>query len=346
MTLPSPAEIRLLYPISSQKASFLEASRQTARAIVEKKSPRFTLLVGPCSVHDLDSTLEYGQKLATLSKELEVIFPIMRVFLEKPRTSVGWKGILQDPYLDGSYRIEEGLKMARQVLWELLEMNIPCATEFLDPMTAPYFDDCITWGVIGARTSSSQVHRQLASFLPFPVGFKNDLHGEIDTALGGIIASHMPHRRIGINEDGRMSALDAKGNPWAHLVLRGSQDRANYDPASVVRALHALEAHHLPPLLCIDCSHGNSQKQHALQRVAFQSVIEQRVKGNHAIIGAMLESHLFEGRQSLKLKEQPRYGVSVTDSCMGWEETKSLIVWADQSLKKAPLHLNELFQAT
>lgn len=330
MSFPSPHDVLSRYPLSLKQASLVESFRQTARDIIEQKQPRLALLVGPCSIHDLESTLEYGEKLALLSQDLKMIFPIMRVFLEKPRTSLGWQGLLQDPDLNESYHIEKGLYLARQVLWELTRRNIPCATEFLDPMTAPYLEDCITWGLIGARTSSSQIHRKLASSFSFPIGFKNDLNGNLEPAIGGMMAARLPYRRIGIDANGKIQALSSSGNPFSHLVLRGSVHSINYDAASLEKAVQILQDNLLPPVVCIDCSHGNSQKKHTQQKIAFQTVVEQKKQGNKAIIGAMLESHLMEGRQ--KIQEELCYGVSITDACMSWEETKSLILWAEKEL--------------
>ncbi len=330
MSLLSPKELKNLLPLTGQDIAFISETRNIAKNIIKKKDKRIALLVGPCSIHDPTSALEYGQKLKSLS--LKTIFPIMRVFLEKPRTSVGWKGFLYDPHLDQSNYIEEGILRSRKLLLDLTQMQVPCVSEFLDPMTAPYFEDLMTWGIIGARTTSSQPHRLLASGLDFPVGFKNDLHGEIDTAINSILSTRLSHQRIGINEDGKVDTFLTLGNPWAHLVLRGSLHSTNYDQEHVLKAMNAMNAHHIPPSICIDCSHGNSQKNHTLQRKSFQSAIHQKLQGNLNLIGVMLESHLFEGKQSLKKAKTLDYGVSITDACIGWKETESLIDWAEEML--------------
>lgn len=324
MRLPTPREIKHNFTSSS----FVADARKTAANILERKDPRLVVIVGPCSIHDIDSALEYATRLKALTPEIEhAFFPIMRVFVEKPRTRLGWKGMLYDPLLDGSHDIELGLKKSRELMVKITAMGIPCATELLDPIAAPYFDDLLVWGLIGARTGASQPHRQMASGMPFPVGFKNDCEGRLDAAISGILAAKMAHSHLGVDEEGHITALTTVGNPLSHLVLRGSNHHPNYDDASIGLALAALKQARLEPRLLVDCSHGNSGKDFKRQSDVFESVVH-----NPAIAGLMLESHLFEGKQPLT--EDPShlsYGVSITDGCIGWEETERLLRSASMS---------------
>lgn len=322
--LPSPAALKQEYPL--QCPDFIAASRSTAKQILQRKDPRLALIVGPCSIHDPEAALEYAERLKKLKPEIEkTFFPIMRLFIEKPRTRVGWKGILYDPHLDGSHDITAGLRMSRDLILKIAEMGIPCATELLEPIVAPYFDDLVIWGFIGARTSASQPHRQMASGLNFPVGFKNDCYGEFEACVAGIGASRMAHSHIGIDATGKVAAIHTRGNPLTHLVLRGSETSPNYDPFSVEKAVRCLQQHRLEPRIMIDCSHGNCGKDHQKQQTAFESVMRQAAD-NPFLVGLMLESHLFSGKQPLG--EDPsllNYGVSITDPCLGWEETETLL---------------------
>lgn len=324
MELPSPAQIKQECPVPPRES--IASWRLTAKQILQRTDPRLVAIVGPCSIHDPESALEYALRLKNLTPEIDKnFFPVMRLFIEKPRTRLGWKGMLYDPHLDGTNDIAAGLRKSRALILKIAELGIPCATELLEPIVAPYFDDLIVWGLIGARTSASQPHRQVASGLSFPVGFKNDFRGEIDVAIAGILTSRIPHTHIGIDPKGHVAALHTRGNPLSHLVLRGSDAHANYDPSSVAKALRALQDHRLEPRLLIDCSHGNCGKDHRRQRLVFESVIEQAAE-NQAIAGLMLESHLFAGKQPLS--DDPsllHYGVSITDPCLGWEETEWLL---------------------
>ena len=280
--------------------------------------------------------LEYADRLKKLSSETDHFFLVMRVFLEKPRTRAGWKGLLHDPHLNGSNDILTGIQTSRALLLELAQKEVPIATEILEPLALPYLQDLITWGLVGARTSASQPHRQIASGLPFPVGFKNDIHGEIDVAICGILTARIPHSFLHINDEGHVASVATQGNPLTHLVLRGSETKPNFDRHSVAIGLSALAINHLEPSLLIDCSHGNSGKDHKRQQEAFRAVLEQVMEGNRSIAGLMLESHLLSGKQSLgKPPSQLLYGVSITDSCLGWEETEVLIRSADEALSNA-----------
>lgn len=324
MQLPSPAQIKNELPLP---ANYPVASwRRMAAQVLERSDPRLALIVGPCSIHDPESAYEYAVRLKKLSAEIDrTFFPIMRLFIEKPRTRLGWKGMLYDPHLDGSNDIATGIRKSRALIIKIGEIGIPCAAELLDPLVVPYLDDLIVWGLIGARTSASQPHRQMASGLQFPIGFKNDFRGDIEVAIAGILTARIPHSHIGIAPDGHVAALQTRGNPLTHLVLRGSDRMPNYDSASIREALKSLSDHRLEPRILIDCSHGNCGKDHRRQKIVFESVMEQAME-NKAIAGLMLESHLFSGKQPLT--DDPNhlsYGVSITDPCMGWDETETLL---------------------
>ncbi|HSX10528.1 MAG TPA: 3-deoxy-7-phosphoheptulonate synthase [Chlamydiales bacterium] len=324
MELPTPSQIKHELPLIAR--DFIADARRTAQKILERKDERLVVIVGPCSIHDSESALEYARRLKKLTPEIErSFFPIMRLFIEKPRTRLGWKGMLYDPHLDGTNDIAAGLRKSRELFLQIADLGVACATELLEPIATPYFDDVVVWGLIGARTSASQPHRQMASGLHFPVGFKNDFRGELDVAIAGILTSRIPHSHIGINARGHVAALETRGNPLSHLVLRGSESSPNYDPESIANALRELREHRLEQRLIIDCSHGNCRKDHRRQGEVFASVVEQAVE-NKAIAGLMLESHLFEGKQPLgDARSLLNYGVSITDPCLDWEQTSSLL---------------------
>jgi 3-deoxy-7-phosphoheptulonate synthase len=334
--LSSPIDLIQRFPTPS----FVASARSTAKKILEGKDSRLAVLVGPCSIHDPVSALEFGEKLKKLSVQVEdTLFLIMRCFIEKPRTRLGWKGMVYDPFLDGSYQMEEGLHLSRSLLSQLGKMEVPCCMEFLDPLMAPYMSDLVTWGLVGARTVASQPHRQMASGFSFPLGFKNDIHGNLDVAIDAILSARHPHFPIGINKEGKVTAIQTKGNLLTHLVLRGSEKRSNYDPTSVAKAAGLLKKHSLLQRLLIDCSHGNSSRDAKKQKISFTSVIEQLASGTRAIGGLMLESNLFEGKQSLTQNQKLlQYGVSITDPCLSWEDTESLLLWAHDRL----VHINPL----
>lgn len=338
MELPSPAELKTRLPLSEEARRFVAASRQTIQRIFERRDPRLLSIVGPCSIHDPASALEYAQRLKRLAGEIgQAFFPIMRFFIEKARTRLGWKGLLYDPRLDGSCEIAEGLELSRQLLVKITEAGVPCAVELLDPMVPLFFDDLIAWGVIGARTSASQPHRQMASGMPFPVGFKNDVYGQLDVAISGILVAKSPQSHLSIDARGKLAAVRTNGNPFPHLVLRGSDSRPNYDALSVAKAVEDLQQQNAEPRLIIDCSHGNSGKNPLKQKISLETAIDQVREGSPAIAGFMIESHLVPGCQPLQ--ENPaflRYGVSVTDPCLGWEETESLLAAAAE--RSMPIH--------
>jgi 3-deoxy-7-phosphoheptulonate synthase len=325
--LPTPDELTALLPVSSKSKQSVLEFRNSCATILRGDDKRIALLLGPCSIHDCKAALDYGKKIKELQALVDSdVFLVMRVFFEKPRTRIGWKGLLYDPFLDGSNHLAEGLKQSRKLLIDLTELGVPCATEFLDPLVASYLSDLISWGLVGARTVASQPHRQLASGLGFPIGFKNGIFGELDPAISGIIASRMPHTHFSINGAGKISALQTTGNPLTHLVLRGSEKTINCDSASVQLALLQLKEHHLEQRVVIDCAHGNSGKDSRRQIIAFNLCLEQIRRGCREIRGLMLESNLKPGKQSIpKEQEQLLYGVSITDDCLGWDETEALV---------------------
>ncbi len=327
MDLPSPKTLKRLLPLTTEQNEFIASSRQIAKDIFLRKDPRLLLICGPCSLHHIESSLEYGRRLKALADEMaDDCYIIMRAFIEKPRTLVGWKGILYDPHLDESHDIARGLSISRQLFLDLTDIGLPLAMEFVDPIAAPYFDDLISWGVIGARTAASQPHRQLASGLSIPIGFKNGTDGNIDVAIHGAIAASVPHQFFGLNEEGRIALKKTTGNPYSHVVLRGAEDGPNFDPYSVREVLEKSHELNLHTPLLIDCSHGNSSRNSDKQAEVFYSVIEQIRKGNNHLFGMMLESHIENGNQPYAPKQKSHDpNVSITDPCLSWDETESLI---------------------
>jgi len=334
--LLTPRALKAELPVSDEATRTVAAGRQRVVDILAQKDPRLLVVVGPCSIHDVKGALDYGSKLARLRSQLagrmEVI---MRVYFEKPRTTIGWKGLINDPGLDGSYEIETGLKVARRLLLDLTAMGLPTATEFLDPIIPQYIDDLVTWAAIGARTTESQTHREMASGLSMPVGFKNGTDGSLQIALDAMVSARTSHSFLGIDQDGVTSIIRTTGNPIGHIVLRGGRSRTNYDEESLREAEARLKTAGLPPVLMVDCSHANSGKEHARQEQVWQSVIEQRVAGNRALIGLMIESYLKEGNQPFPQKPADlEYGVSITDACVSWEVTERMLRWASDRLGK------------
>ena len=302
-------------------------SREMITRILQRHDPRFLVVVGPCSIHDPRGALEYAVKLNELRKDLaDHLCLVMRVYFEKPRTTVGWKGLINDPHLDGTDDIEGGLKIARNLLLEITGMGLPAATEFLDPVIPQYIADLISWAAIGARTTESQTHRAMASGLSMPVGFKNGTDGSLQIALDAMQSSGAPHSFVGIDQDGVTSIIRTTGNPVGHVVLRGGRLHPNYDAESLRSAESQLAQGGLPAVLMVDCSHANSGKQHARQEDVWSSLIEQRAAGNHALIGTMVESYLQEGSQPFpKNPADLSYGVSITDACLGWAATERML---------------------
>src|SRR5579859_599142 len=334
--LLTPRELKAQLPTPDAANATVARSRERIIRILRQEDPRLLVVIGPCSIHDEKSALEYASRLAKLQKELaDRLEIVMRVYFEKPRTTIGWKGLINDPHLDGSQDIETGLKIARKLLLEINAMGLPAATEFLDPIVPQYTADLITWAAIGARTTESQTHREMASGLSMPVGLKNSTDGSLQVAIDAMGATRHPHSFLGINEDGATSVVRTNGNPNAHVVLRGGRAMTNYDAASIRAAEEKLVSEKLPPILMVDCSHANSSKQFAKQEDVWHSVIQQRVAGTKSLIGAMVESHLFEGNQPIpKNLCDLRYGVSITDSCIGWETTERMLRWGYSELGK------------
>ena len=335
--LMSPDELDREIPLSAAAVETVLQSRRQIRDILHGDDPRMLMVVGPCSIHDEASTLEYAERLARLARAVEDrLVVVMRVYFEKPRTTIGWKGWLNDPHLDDTFDIQEGLRTARRLLLRVNEMGLSAGTEFLDPIVPQYLAGLISWAAIGARTTESQTHREMASGLSMPVGFKNGTTGDIDVAVAAMIASRSPHAFLGIDGGGRTCIVHTTGNADGHLVLRGGTAAPNYDEASLRAAQAMLGAAGLPERLLVDCSHANSQKNHDNQQVAFRDVVAQRAAGNRGIVGLMLESHLFPGSQPLgKDPSALRYGVSITDACIGWDETEALLTEAAERMPVA-----------
>jgi 3-deoxy-7-phosphoheptulonate synthase len=335
--LPSPRELKTLYPLDAEAILFIENARKEISNILEGKDRRHLIIVGPCSIHDMKSIREYAFKLKLLMHEVaDQFLLVMRTYFEKPRTVVGWKGFLHDPELNNSNNIEQGLKLTRQLLIDLARLKIPTAAEFLEPHSCAYLDDLIAWGCIGARTSASQTHRQMASGLPMPVAFKNSVEGNVEVAIHGVISSAQPHSYMGINQEGQISVMHTQGNFKGHVVLRGSDSSTNFDPASLAQVVKSLTKFNLPLNFLIDCSHGNSKRLHEQQCQVFHSVIDQIIEGNASIRGLMLESHLHAGNQPmLKNPQLLRYAVSLTDPCIDWETTAALIREAYNKMRYA-----------
>ena len=332
--LISPDELKRELPLGERSIETVLNGRRLIEAIIAKQDPRLLVITGPCSIHDTRAALEYGERLVRLQSEIAgEILLVMRVYFEKPRTTIGWKGLISDPKLDGSYDMATGFRTARDILRRLTDMGIPTATEFLDPVTPQYIAGLICWSAIGARTTESQTHRELASGLSTPVGFKNGTEGGLDTAINAMIAASNPQCFLGVAPNGQTSIVHTRGNPYAHIVLRGGH-RPNYDSVSIREASHLLREKNLHPAIIVDCSHANSRKRYAEQSVVWEDVLSQRLAGNDDIIGMMLESHLNEGSQ--EISDHPdalEYGRSITDACISWESTEALIRSAASRLK-------------
>ncbi|MBJ7224011.1 MULTISPECIES: 3-deoxy-7-phosphoheptulonate synthase [unclassified Brenneria] len=340
--LITPDELKTKFPLSDNEQQAIADARQTIANIIHGRDPRLLIVCGPCSIHDTDAALEYGRRLQSLSAELgDRLYIVMRVYFEKPRTTVGWKGLINDPHMDGSCDVEAGLHIARELLLKLVNMGLPLATEALDPNNPQYLGDLFSWSAIGARTTESQTHREMASGLSMPVGFKNGTDGSLGTAINAMRAAAMPHRFMGINQSGQVCLLHTQGNADGHVILRGGK-KPNYSAQDVAECEKQMQDAGLKPSLMIDCSHGNSNKDYRRQPLVVESAIEQIKAGNRSIIGLMLESHLNEGSQS---SEQPRsamrYGVSVTDACISWESTEALLRSVHQELDARVKHSGE-----
>ena len=325
--LVSPNEVKKKIPASPEVLAKVAEHRETCRRILRGEDPRLLVIVGPCSIHDPVSAMDYARKLTTLSEEVsDRLFLVMRVYFEKPRTTVGWKGLINDPHLNDSGDIAYGIMVARQLLLDVAALGLPAATEVLDPIMPQYIADLISWAAIGARTTESQTHREMASGLSMPIGFKNGTDGSIQTAIDAMRSSRSAHGFLGIDQDGMTSIIKTAGNPDGHLVLRGGRDGTNYHPHQTADAAAKLKAAGVPTAIMIDCSHANSGKDPARQPEVWKSILDQRADGRTDIVGAMLESHLEFGAQNLG--DDPsklRYGVSITDACLDWEATAALL---------------------
>lgn len=331
--LPSIRQIKEEFPLDEPLSSTIQGFREKITNILSKQCEKLLIVTGPCSIHDSESALEFARKLQKLSEFVsDKIELVMRVYCEKPRTRTGWKGMLYDPDLNSTCDVAKGIRETRCLMLEINRLGIPVGTEFLDPLTCHYYQDLVTWGSIGARTSSSQIHRQLASGLPISIGFKNSTDGDLQNAVNGMVAAKQSQRHIGLNDDGRACMITTSGNPNTHLVLRGGESKPNFDRPSVAYALELLATHNLPLRLMIDCSHDNSRKDHELQEKVFKEVIRQVADGNNQIIGLSLESHLEDGKQEIGEFSCLKYGMSITDACLGWEQTERLILQAHEQL--------------
>jgi 3-deoxy-7-phosphoheptulonate synthase len=330
----APADLRQVFPISASGSEFVAASRDQIKNILHGKDPRLMVVVGPCSIHDPKAALDYAERLAKLSRQVsDQLFLIMRVYFEKPRTTIGWKGLINDPDMDGTHLISKGLGVARGLLCKMTELKLPVATEMLDPNTPEYLADMLCWGAIGARTTESQTHRELASGLSFPIGFKNGTDGNLQIAIDAMIAALHPHSFLGINREGLTSIIQTTGNPDVQIVLRGSK-KPNYYPEDIKKSEEMLEKNKLFPTIMVDCSHGNSEKNHEKQPLVLENVIDQIVAGNRTISGVMIESFIEGGNQPIpKDLSQLKYGLSITDKCIDWKTTERILLEAHSRLK-------------
>ncbi|RWU18844.1 3-deoxy-7-phosphoheptulonate synthase [Pseudomonas alkylphenolica] len=323
--LPSPLLLKQQMPLSPALTAQVERHRQAVRAILDGEDSRLLLIVGPCSLHDPRSAREYAQRLAQLAEEVsDQMLLVMRAYVEKPRTTVGWKGLAYDPHLDGSDDMHAGIALSRGLMLAMIECGLPVATELLQPMAAGYFDDLLSWAAIGARTTESQIHREMVSGLGLPVGFKNGTDGGVGIACDAIRSAAHSHRHFGMDVQGFPAIIETLGNRDTHLVLRGGNKGPNYDPQSIALARQGLAKAGVSPRIMVDCSHANSGKEPLRQPEVFNQVLTQRLQGDRALIGMMLESHLFDGCQALG-KEPLKYGVSITDGCLGWAGTEALL---------------------
>lgn len=331
----APTDLRQVFPVSDEAGEFVNLSRLHIKNILRGLDPRLMVVVGPCSIHDPKAALEYAEKLSRLSEELsDQLFLIMRVYFEKPRTTIGWKGLINDPDMNGTHQISKGLGIARSLLCEITAMGLPIATEMLDPITPEYLADLLCWGAIGARTTESQTHREMASGLSFPVGFKNGTDGNLQIAIDAMKSALHAHSFLGINKEGKSSIIQTTGNPDVHMVLRGGTRKPNYAPEDIKKAVDMMTKAELQPSIMVDCSHGNSEKNHEKQPFVLEQVVEQIVAGEKNISGVMIESNLEAGNQPIpKDLDQIKYGVSITDKCIDWQTTEEVLRSAHGRLK-------------
>jgi 3-deoxy-7-phosphoheptulonate synthase len=337
--MPTPDALHAKLPITDTAHKNVSEARELLRDILDRKDKRLFVVVGPCSIHDPEAGLEYARRLKKLqAKVAGTMVLVMRVYFEKPRTTTGWKGFINDPFMDDSFRVDVGMERARQFLLDVCELGLPTATEALDPISPQYLGDLIAWTAIGARTTESQTHREMASGLSTPVGFKNGTDGDVDIAVNAVVSSSKPHSFLGISEQGTVSIVRTKGNAYGHVVLRGGGGRPNYDSVSVAIAEQAMKKAGLAANLVVDCSHANSYKKPDLQPLVMSDVVQQIRHGNRSLVGVMIESNIVGGNQPIPEDlSKLTYGCSVTDSCIGWEETEELLRSAHADLLQRPL---------
>jgi len=333
--LLTPDALKADIPVTEEAARVINAGRAAVRNIIERTDSRIIVVIGPCSIHDPAMAIDYAHRLKALNEEVsETMLLVMRVYFEKPRTTTGWKGLINDPYLNDSFKIEDGLHIGRKVLMDIAHLGLPTATEALDPISPQYLQDLISWSAVGARTTESQTHREMASGLSSAVGFKNGTDGSLDVAINALKSVSSPHRFLGINQEGQVAIIHTKGNSYGHVVLRGGNGKPNYDSVSVAQCETTLRKAGVPTNIMVDCSHANSNKDHSLQPLVANNVINQILEGNQSIIGLMIESNLEEGNQSIPDDlSQLKPGVSVTDACISWPTTQTLLRSMHQKLK-------------
>ena len=333
--MPTPEDLHARLPLSDRAGEVVLQGREAMRAILDRKDPRLLVVVGPCSIHDPVGGLDYARRLKALQAEVaDTLLLVMRVYFEKPRTTTGWKGYINDPDMDDSFHVDRGMENARKFLLDICELGLPTATEALDPISPQFLGDLIAWTAIGARTTESQTHREMSSGLSTPVGFKNGTDGDIDIAINAILSASHPHSFLGLNGQGRVSIVRTRGNRYGHVVLRGGDGRPNYDTVSVAMAEQALIKAGLPANIVVDCSHANSFKNPELQPLVMADVVNQVRLGNQSIVGVMVESNIVSGKQAIPQDlSQLKYGCSVTDGCVGWDTTAKMIRDADALLR-------------
>jgi 3-deoxy-7-phosphoheptulonate synthase len=336
--LATPEEVKRRLPMTDRSTDTVFKAREALRAILERRDRRRFVVVGPCSIHDVAAAREYAQRLQALAARVEsTLLVIMRVYFEKPRTTVGWKGLINDPDLDDSFHIEKGILLARELLLHIAELGLPAGTEALDPIMPQYLSELISWTAIGARTTESQTHREMASGLSTPVGFKNGTDGSLSASINALQSVRHPHHFLGITQQGQSAVFRTRGNQHAHIVLRGGGGRVNYDAVSIALAERELTTAGLPANIVVDCSHGNSNKDPSVQPLVAENCVTQIVDGNRSIVGLMLESHLKAGSQPIPRDlSKLEYGLSITDPCIGWETTEALLLKLHQSLQNLP----------
>jgi 3-deoxy-7-phosphoheptulonate synthase len=325
--LISPAALKNKLPASGQALQTIVEGRRTINNILDRKDPRLFVVVGPCSIHDIDAAMDYARRLQSLAEEVkDTLAIVMRVYFEKPRTTTGWKGLINDPYLNDSFNIEEGLHIGRKLLLDIAELGLPTATEALDPISPQYLHDLIAWSAIGARTTESQTHREMASGLSCAVGFKNGTDGSLTVAINALQSVSSSHHFLGINSDGQVAVIRTSGNPYAHVVLRGGGGKPNYDSVNIAICEQELCNQKIPDNIMVDCSHANSNKSYELQPLVLDNITNQILEGNQSIIGVMIESNIGEGNQKIfSDHSKMAYGVSVTDACIGWDSTATTL---------------------